>query len=433
MPKKSKESFIDIVPASGKRVISDVVMAPKKEITSQLFKEPPPTIKFSRQSGRESKKGRAVFIVLAVLIIFALGGIFFAKMAVTLAPKTASWQIEKTLILKRSQDPVFSVFRTLALPDVRNGSFKATEKRTEDAKAGGIVVIFNKSKDAQVLIASTRLEAPNGNIYRIPKTIVVPAAKLQSGKLIPGSKEVAVLADKPGADYNLGLADFTLPGLKDGPKYELIFGRSKTEMSGGSEGAQTVVGKNDRDLALAGLLDEAKKEAVSLILKKIPQEEFLFPASVEYAALKEVSVPAVGAVAGNFTFNMEGEIRAATISRSELETALLKDSPQLAGFGGAPLRIKNLENLNIKLINYKFDASGFTVQVSGEAEVEAVLDQAAIKNKIIEKRISSASALLGEYPYISRAGISFKPFWIGLFYKKPPTDPARIDIILKGS
>ncbi|MDP3934646.1 MAG: hypothetical protein Q8Q46_00245 [Candidatus Giovannonibacteria bacterium] len=433
MPKKTRENFIDIVPASGKRVISDVVSAPKKEITSQFFKEPLPTIKFSKQTGRRWKKGRAVFIALTVLIFFISGSMFFAKMEVALAPKTASWRIEKTLILKRTGEKAFPVFRTLALPDARSGSFNATEKRTDDAKAGGIAVIFNKSKDAQVLIASTRLEAPNGNIYRIPKTIVVPAAKSESGELVPGSKEVAVLADKPGSAYNLGLADFTLPGLKGGTKYELIFGRSKTEMSGGSEGAQTVIGKNDRDTALAGLIEEAKKEAVSLILEKIPREEFLLQASIEYAALKEESVPAAGAVSDNFTFNLEGEIRAATMSRSELETALLKDSPQLAGFGGAMVRIKNLENLDIKLINYKFDATSFTIQVSGEAEAEAVLDQTAVKNKIIEKGISSASALLGEYPYISRAEISFKPFWIGLFYKKPPTDPARIDIVLKGS
>ena len=268
MQKKSKESFIDIVPSSGKRVISDVVMAPKKEITSQLFKTPPPTIKFSKQGGRRGKKGRRAFIILAVLIIFALGSIFFAKMEVTLTPKTASWKIEKTLILKRSQDPIFSVFRTLALPDTRSGSFVATERRTEDAKAGGIVVIFNKSKDAQVLIASTRLEAPNGNIYRIPKTIVVPGAKSQSGQSVPGSLEVAVTADKAGANYNLGLTDFTLPGLKGGSKYELIFGRSKIEISGGSEGARIVIGKSDRDSALASLIEKAKKEAISLILKK---------------------------------------------------------------------------------------------------------------------------------------------------------------------
>ena len=433
MPKKPKENFIDIVPASGKRIISDVVSAPKKEITSQFFKEPPPTIKFSKPGRRRGKKGRIIFMVLAVLAVFILASIFFAKMEVALTPKTASWQIEKTLILKRSGGEASPAFRTLALPDARSGSFNATEKRTEDAKAGGIAVIFNKSKDAQVLIASTRLEAPNGNIYRIPKTIVVPAAKSESGGLVPGSKEVAVLADKPGSAYNLGLADFTLPGLKDSPKYELIFGRSKTEMSGGSEGAQTVIGKNDRNAALASLAEEAKKEAVSLILKKIPQEEFLLQESIEYAVLKEGSVPAAGAIADNFIFNTEGEIRAATISRSELETALLEGSPQLASFGGATVRIKNLENLDIKLINYKFDAPSFTVQVSGVAEAEAMLDQTAVKNKIIEKGISSASELLSEYPYISRAEISFKPFWIGLFYKKPPQDPSRIDIVLKES
>ena len=431
MPKKPKENFIDIVPSSGKRIISDVVSVPKKEITTQFFKVPPPAIRAAKQTGKGGKKGRKIFITLVVLIIFISGSVFSAKMEVALTPKTASWQIEKTLILKRSGEETFPTFRTLALLDARSGSFNATEKRAEDAKAGGTVVIFNKSKDAQVLIASTRLEAPNGNIYRIPKTIVVPAAKSESGKLVPGSKEAAVLADKPGSVYNLGLTDFTLPGLKGGPKYELIFGRSKTEMSGGSEGAQTVIGKNDRDAALAGLMEEAKKEAVSLILKKIPQEEFLLQASIEYAALKEESVPAAGAIADNFIFNVEGEIRAATVSRNELETALLEGNPQLANFGGAPVRIKNLENLNIKLINYKFDAASFTIQVSGEAEAEAALDQDAVKNKIIEKGISSASALLGEYPYISRAEISFKPFWIGLFYKKPPQDPSRIDIVLK--
>ena len=431
MQKQSKENFIDIVPASGKRVISDIVSAPKKEITSQFFKEPSPTIKVLKQRGRRGKRGWVTFIILVVLTVFILGSMFFAEMEVTLTPKTASWQIEKTLILKRYQDQAPPVFRTLTLPDIRSGLFKATEKRTEDAKAGGVVVIFNKSRDAQVLIASTRMEAPNGNIYRIPKTIVVPAAKSESGKLTPGSKEIAVLADKPGALYNLGLADFTLPGLKGTLKYELIFGRSKTEIQGGSEGEQVVVGKNDRDAALAGLVNEAQKEAVSIILKKIPQEEFLLPASVEYIALKEESNPVAGAVADNFTFDMEGEIRAATMSRSELETDLLKDNPRLAGFNGATVRIKNLENLNIKLINYKFDVPSFTIQVFGMAEVEVVLDQVAVKNKIIEKDISSASTLLGEYPYISRAEINFKPFWIGLFYKKPPKDPSRIDIILR--
>src|SRR3989338_5149925 len=231
--------------------------------------------------------------------------------------------------------------------------------------------------------------------------------------------------------FNPGKVKSVSPRLKGGSKYELIFGRSKIEISGGSEGARIVIGKSDRDSALASLIEKAKKEAISLILKKIPQEEFLLPASVEYAALKEESIPAVGVAADNFTFNMEGEIRAATMSRSELETALLKDNALLSSFDCAPLRIKNLDKLNINLINYKFYISIFTIQISGTAEVEAVLDQAAIKNKIIEKGIVGASAVLSEYAYISRAEISFKPFWTGLFYKKPPKDPNRIDIILR--
>ena len=260
------------------------------------------------------------------------------------------------------------IFRTLTLPHGENGLFNATGKKLQDQKAQGIVAVFNKSKTPQVLIASTRLEAPDGKVYRIPKTIVVSGAKTQGGKTTPGVLDVTVVADKPGVEYNLGLSDFTLPGLKGSPKYELVFARSKTEISGGASGEQIIVGKSDADAALTALMLRARAAAPELISRRIPKEEFLITESVEYVTTKESSVPPPGSPAEKFDFSAEGEIRGASVEMRALEEALLKDLPELAALGGAAARIKNLDKLPMKLIGYKFGARSFTLAVRGDAK-----------------------------------------------------------------
>ena len=68
-------------------------------------------------------------------------------------------------------------------------------------------------------------------IFRIPKTVTIPGAKLESGELIPGKLEMEVTADNAGEKYNIEPSDFTIPGFKGSPKFEKfyakrVFGRS---------------------------------------------------------------------------------------------------------------------------------------------------------------------------------------------------------------
>ncbi|OGF64460.1 hypothetical protein A2661_02880 [Candidatus Giovannonibacteria bacterium RIFCSPHIGHO2_01_FULL_45_24] len=436
MPRQTKESFVDIIPSSGKRVISDVVIAPKQEITSQFFKEPPPTIKPPKRYPGAARKGRFIFAILALLALAIALSAVFGKVEVTVIPKALSIQMDKTLPLSKSEAGLpdgkadgFLIFRTLTLPHGENGLFNATGKKLQDQKAQGIVAVFNKSKTPQVLIASTRLEAPDGKVYRIPKTIVVSGAKTQGGKTTPGVLDVTVVADKPGVEYNLGLSDFTLPGLKGSPKYELVFARSKTEISGGASGEQIIVGKSDADAALTALMLRARAAAPELISRRIPKEEFLITESVEYVTTKESSVPPPGSPAEKFDFSAEGEIRGASVEMRALEEALLKDLPELAALGGAAARIKNLDKLPMKLIGYKFGARSFTLAVRGTVEIEAVVDAETLKSAVLEFGARGAISRISSLPSISGAEVRFKPFW----WRKTPSDPSRIDIVLKGS
>ena len=98
--------------------------------------------------------------------------------------------------------------------------------------------------------------------------VTIPGTKVENGKTVPGSKEVDVVADKAGAEYNIGLTDFTIPGFKGSPKFETVFARSKTEMTGGYVGNSQIVTKNAVDIAVAELVVEANKNLKNIILKK---------------------------------------------------------------------------------------------------------------------------------------------------------------------
>jgi len=427
----NKENFNpNIVPSSGKRIISDVIVTPQKEIASRFFREPNPIIKPRAPKRRIGQK--KAFFSFMILLVFLLGwGTLGARMEVILSPKIVAAPVDKALALTKIQGNGKLVFRTLSLPDARSGEFKATEKKSQESRAEGIVVIFNKAKESQVLIASTRLESSDGKIYRIPRTIVVPASKQEGGKTIPGSVEITVMADKTGNEYNLGLSDFTLPGLKGSPKYELVFGRSKTEMRGGASGEQTVVGKSDVKEAAAQLFLQAGREAANLLLNKIPPGEFLLPPSAEYAALNENLNPAVGAIAERFKFTMEGEVKGATVSRGELEKALFKDSPVVSGLDISKLRIKNLDKLDIKIIGYKFEAANFNALISGKMEIEGVVEPDAVKSFLEERAVLDADSVLSAFPELARAELRLRPFLAMPFYRWLRRVPTRIDIVLE--
>lgn len=417
--------------ASPKKIISDMVLPQKKEITAQFFREPEPTIKHAPPQKKEKRNKRAIFIAVGLILVFFASAAFRAKMEVRIAPKRSVLDLDQTIILSQSPKGGGELkFKSFSIPLLKKAVFPATDKTTEASKAEGVIAVFNKGKDAQVLIASTRFETADGKIYRIPAGIVVPASKTENGKIIPGSKETKVIADKAGPEYNIGLSDFTLPGLKGSQKFDLIFGRSKIEIKGGSSGERVIVGKEDKNIASTKLINEAKEEAKNTAPGKLPQNEFLIFPSVEYALSKEIVIPAVGEAAKEFEVALEGEIKGASLDRRELENFLIKKYPQIKGEANN-FKIKNMDKLSVKISGYKSDSQTFKMQISGKAEIESAASADIIKAGIIEKKLSNPGDILSTYPALSRAEVKFKPFWSRLFKGYLFSRPNAIDIVLE--
>ena len=140
--------------------------------------------------------------------------------------------------------------------DVVQGSGAAV---TVDAKASGSVTVYNNTSVGSVkLIKNTRFETSQGITFRSPGEIIVPG--MHGTK--PGSITVTVIADQPGAQYNIGpTARLTLPGLKSNKKmFSNVYAVSSVAMTGGSSANQ------------AGLPDAQRTQTISDIRARLDQK-----------------------------------------------------------------------------------------------------------------------------------------------------------------
>ncbi|MBI2021131.1 hypothetical protein HYS99_01295 [Candidatus Giovannonibacteria bacterium] len=427
MQKSNKKIISDIIPLKKeddflqkKETHLDAPISYRRErkaLPKDSGKIPP--MKINREEKKRSFKFWFLFLILALGII--AWKTIYARMEISISPKTKSFNVNKQLNLSKEGMLDSISFGYVSVPVEEEGIFNSSSERSVEKYAKGIATIFNKQKDAQVLVASTRLESPAGKIYRISKTITIPGSQSKNEEVIPGSKEVEVTADKPGEEYNSGLTDFTLPALAGSPKFKNIFGRSKTEITGGSQGKKNVVSKDDVERASSELLPKVKARALDMLKNKIPAKAFLLNPTVEFAALANETNPPAGEVGERFTLKLKGEARGVILDRRELEKALYE-----AGLENS-LSIKNLDALSLKIIDYKFGSENFKVQFNGKAESEAVLDADEIKTLIQKKQLKDPISILAALPDAVRAEVRFNPFW----YRRIPTKAESIDIVFQ--
>lgn len=101
-------------------------------------------------------------------------------------------------------------------------------------KATGKITVYNNySTTPQRLILNTRFQSPDGRIYRLATSLMVPGKTIMNGKETPGSVDAVVIAEEEGAQYDIGPTRFTIPGYIGDPRYESMYGVSMEEITTG--------------------------------------------------------------------------------------------------------------------------------------------------------------------------------------------------------
>lgn len=361
-------------------------------------------------------------VLVVILVIVAFGGLLisstFAKATVKITPVQGRLLLNHTFdAYNTSADGELAFKLVSGITDTEKKIVPASGSEKVSRKASGTIIIFNNYDDkVQKLVANTRFETPDGKIYRISAPVSVPGMTTKNGQVTPGSVEVTVTADQPGAEYNIGLTDFTVPGFKDDPRYTKFYARSKTEMTGGIVGEVKKVAPADKEKAIGELETILRDRMVKEAKLQIPEGFILFDDA--YFLTFEEQLPGSGSSTPSTTDQAEvvlkGTFHGILFDRKALSFKIASD--QIPNFDGRELEIKNLSDLNFKLLNRdaitgpEVEKISFTLE--GNAHLVWSFDQNELLTKLQSAERGSYQAIFSQFPTIKQAEIVFFPPWI---------------------
>ena len=423
----SKSISEEIEDVWGSRKDSNFSFLKKEKGSSHRFKVRIPKFRFPTLSYQKSiiYFGVGAFIILAIVVYISTG-----SASILIKPKAHALD----LILKiSSSDKFLSVS-----PDLKNipGQLFSIQKKVEDVfqatgerdviqKAKGRITVYNEyGTTPQVLIATTRFQDEKGLIFRTLKTISVPGTKVENGKIIPGSIEVEVIADKAGDLYNIEPGRFAVPAFKekgDTDRFSKFYGLSKDSMKGGIIGKAKVVTEQDyisakkaiEERIISESSDELKNQSAGLKILSLPDP-----------VVKDLTSTAqVDEAVDTFTVSGLAELEMVGFKEQDVHELITRYVKEANNFLIFP------EKLQIEFkdptFNDETNILGFTVLVKGLAYDQ--VDQEKIVDDLMGRKETDIKNYIKGVETIATAKISLFPFWV----RKVPANKNKIKFELQ--
>ncbi len=370
-----------------------------------------------QKTGKNKKRLMLLGLFVGVILLAVLVSGFFGGASVTITPRTASVSIINEYSARKGESTGLS-YEAVSVTAQGSESVKATGERQVERRATGTIIIYNDySTTAQRLIKNTRFSTPEGLIFRISDSVNVPGKKGTT----PGSIEVVVTADAPGDKYNVGLKDFTIPGLKGDPRYTSLYARSKTPIAGGFSGVEKIVAESDREKTKTNIRKKIETDLLSQVAAQIPEDSVGFENGwkIEYKSLPEETVSDT-----EVKIQEEGTLTAVVFDRKQLSAVIAKS--KLTEYKDEPILVTNLEGISFIAKEPFSPATSNSIMFSltGIAEFEWLYDEAALKESLAGEPRSAIPSVLQKFPMIQKADISLRPLWA----RKFPSSPEKINI-----
>ena len=381
-------------------------------------KNEPPEKESSRRSFRALK-----WIAPLLIIVVGLGAFGtwllsnYPKVNVTIHPQEKTLNKEIRLVAKEGVGSVNAADSEVPGEYVeftieKAISFDATGEtfESDDGKARGKVTIYNRfSSSPQGLVATTRVLSKEGKLFHLVEGVTVPGMDGEN----PGTIEVDVIANEPGADYNIPASTFTIEGFKGKPKYEKFEVKSFEPMKDGGQPdpnkKRPMVSAADVDNARKKTIDALEESLESEIASKIEPSKKILIDSIEKEIVSASSSHKEGAVASTFKYTVSQKIKAIAfnldqvnqISRSELEKEL-ESGYEMEGENQVTFK-KGVMDLDKKTV---------TMQIESQAISWPSLDTENIVQGLVGKSEEEIKAFLSNYPEIEKVEITIKPSWL---------------------
>ena len=393
---------------------------PKKIVRKSPITTPPVSVDeyTTERGGNGARFVLWLIAFISVVILFFALSLLFSGAKVTITPKMGDFVLDDAFTARKDASSGELSFEVIALSGVETTLLLATDIKEIERRASGRVIIYNTySSKPQNLSIETRLETPDGKIYKTESVLIVPGAIIEEGETIPGSVEVTVRADLPGEEYNIDFTDFTIVGFKGTAKYEKFYARSKTEITGGLRGQMHIVSSEEGQQAVLALRQVLSTRLKNQIAAQTPPGFVVFDDSIyistestEFFESEEESIPLVE----------KGTLYAFIFDESELAKAV--SEAVVSQFEGSDVTISNLGDIAFQLTNKEQVSpekdTAITFSLSGQAKIVWDIDEEGLKSDLVGRHKREFQIILSDYKNIDRAEVVIKPFWKKTFPDK---------------
>lgn len=325
------------------------------------------------------------------------------KVTVFIVPHTAKVSLNNDILDIPTKDIVLiKEKKEVTVPLVSTGTKKV------ESKAQGMVTLFNTGSQSQLLVSTTRLQTPNGNIYRLDGRVTVPAAK----GIVPGSIEAKVIADGLGNSYNVTTGDFTLPGLVGTPRFKQVYARTSKGIQGG---ASELVPQFEQSIVDRAILDAttlAKKDLEVTINTRIPNASRALT-SIVWSVDKTLT-------ATSANLSILGQV---TILDDAILATRIANEKQLLNLGQGAVFANTKKGA---LDQFESGTKNARIRINGEVQLEAFVSNAEIQKMLAGKSFNQFASNMKSIVGSKSSRFTSKPFWIQSF-----PHASRIEVIVE--
>ncbi len=389
------------------------------EIEEENDVEMPPL----RPVRRSRPRRRSKLLIIAAVVVVIVGTVLalllstmFAGATVTVFPRKETVAPPSTIVARMNAPVGALSYQTMTLSRGSTTTVPATGTKQVSRQASGLMTIYNTyDTSPQRLIANTRFEAPDGKMYRIHESVVVPG---MTGAT-PGSISITVYADSPGAEYNRGTTRFTIPGFKGDPRYEKFYAEAQS-VSGGFVGAEPSVAAADLTAARTTLERALQSGVQSAILSEIPEGHLPLPTTLRIVYSAVTQTPGAGS---NATLSQTAQATVAIVRANDLASMLAKDTVQ--GYTGEAVMFEDPSQISISSATSTATDGSLTLQIVGSPTLVWQYDREALVSQLLGKNKGTFQQIIQSFePAIMRAEAKIRPFWKSAF----PSEPERIEV-----
>lgn len=386
--------------------------------------------------GKKIKTIVFFFVLLSVLSLSGVGAyIFLPKATLELSLKTSKQNVDVEFQGSEGAEASFEA-KTLPIRFIEQQgetslSLLATGVSSlSDRKARGMVTLTNTYSSApQLLVASTRLLSSDGKLFRITSDVTVPGMTGSGDQARPGSIEVQVVADQPGAEYNISPTTFTIPGLQGSPKYTKFSATSVQVMTGGGIGASDTKAVSEEDIAKAKkqIAEKVVEASQSLAEQSLLPGEKMLSEAVDTKVVSALSSIPVGGAAQDFEYRVTFTVRAAVFSEDALRDIFQKAFTR-QNEAKQPAVTVDFIALDYGEPNADFEKKTLRIKAHAEAVLLPRLNTEQLVSDLLGKDEEEITAIIQAHPQIERATVTF---WPDFLVSQVPGDAKRVDVIVK--